>query len=436
MADFAGTAITNIDANFKQQFGDFVDLVPEGFILQDKKKVKFVNRDKQPGGVYRFPVEVSREQGVTYAGPNSGAFALENPSSIVLQDAQILGSNIVLSSAIGYEELSRALSTKQAFKTEMGLRMQSSLRSHRFRREFSLIYGRAGICTFPTNSDTAPSATTRALTSSAAQFSLGTWAQALQATVEFRDSGGTIVSTGDDSYFTVTYVDSDTRVVTFTGTSTGCSDLTTALNSGAVTAYFKGSYDTGDSAGLYAIMNNATTLFNINAATYPLWKSNTVTYNGGTLTFGRVINSLAKATSFGLMEKVTVLVSPNTWTDLATDVASQRRPDGSYKSGQIDIGSESIQYYSQNGALEIVPHILVKDGDCFMVNLNDATRVGSTDVTFETPAVGYQGSNFFYQLPSNAGVGIRNFSNYGLILEHPAQAVYVTGFVNSPVNEA
>lgn len=435
MADFSGTDWANIESNMKTQWADKIaELLPDFALTQKENRIEFVKSGQRPGGPYRHPVEVARENGFTDAPAQSGAFDLNSPSSLQIRHADVEGTNKVLNMAVGYEELSRARTKNQTFTPELQLRLNNAIVSHAFRREVDRLYG-GEVGVFPINSDTAPSSTTRTLTSADADWSLGTWGQAQEATVEFRQADGTLVSSGADAFFTVGFVDPDDRQVTFTGTVTGCSALTTALNTVAVHCYFKGAYAAGFKS-LKTIMTNTGTLYGLSAAEWTGWLSNTKTFNGGILTFGRIIRSLAVPTSRGMTGKVTVMISPDTWTDVADSAGTQRVFDSSYSKGAVTVGSTKITYYSQNGEVEILPHPLVRNGDAFAVVFEDAVAIGSTDITFDTPGIGIQGSKYFYQLPTNAGVGLRNFSNYNLLLEHPSWHLFITGFENSPSNDA
>ena len=73
-----GSEQANRDAMFKKVFEDRIaNLTPDGKKLL--QRIKFVKKDKQLGGSYSQPVVLGMELGITHAGSDEGAFALELP---------------------------------------------------------------------------------------------------------------------------------------------------------------------------------------------------------------------------------------------------------------------------------------------------------------------------------------------------------------------
>jgi hypothetical protein len=123
-------------------------------------------------------------------------------------------------------------------------------------------------------------------------------------------------------------------------------------------------------------------------------------------------------------------VNPQTWADLASNLAALRRFDGSYSEKKAKNGSKELEYLSQNGVLKIVAYNLVKEGDCFIFPEDKVMRVGAYELGLNDPTSRDRGEIFF-QLPTAAGVGIRAYTNQAIFLEAPAQAVYISGITNS-----
>ena len=176
------------------------------------------------------------------------------------------------------------------------------------------------------------------------------------------------------------------------------------------------------------ILTNTGTLFNISATTYNLWQSNIVNTTGS-LSQKTLQYAVGVATSRGLAEDVKVFVSPTTWSNLLNNEVALRRYDNSYSEKELESGSKGIMFHSQNGAIEIVSHLYVKDGDCFVVPMKRLKRIGSSDVTQTIP--GPDEDQIFFNVPTTAAYELRLFSDQALVLEKPATAAYVTGFVNT-----
>lgn len=416
-----------LDGLFKQIYAPTInDLIPE--VAKLKKLIPFSAREKQLGDFYNQPVILTGEQGVTYAAPGAGAFDLNDSVAMTMKNAQVQGYQMALRSSISYDTASRASTGgERAFRGAFDLVVENMMESVTKRLEINMLYGQSGIAT-ASSTYSAPSATTESITMTEASWATGIWSGLENAQVNFRTAADALVSSGADSIFTVTTVNVNTRTVIFTGTSTGCTALNSALGTPGVTVWFNGSYG-AEAPGLQKIITNTGLLFNINASTYNLWQGNTFSASSGELTMKKVQAAVSLAVQRGLNEKATVLVNPDTWADLNSSLAALRMFDGSYTSNEGKNGFQSITYYGQNGEIEILAHNCVKLGDAFIVPLKRIKRIGSTDVTFNTP--GMNNEQFFLQIANKAGYELRLYTDQSLFIEYPARTVYVSGIVNS-----
>jgi hypothetical protein len=239
-------------------------------------------------------------------------------------------------------------------------------------------------------------------------------------------SDGTLVSTSTDAIFQVTAIDVTNRFVTLTGTATGISAITTQLSSYALDIFFKGAY-AAEMYGLNSIITNATSLFGIDAAAYALWAGNTHTVTGQ-LTMGKVLAAVAKCVQRGLNEDAVVLVNPDTWANLASDLAALRRYDGSYSKATATAGSEALEYHGQNGKISIESFNIVKAGEAFVFPPKKIKRPGAQDLSFKTPG---RDDEIFTHLAANAGFEMRLYTDQAVLIETPAQCAYITGFTNA-----
>lgn len=435
------TIATDLSGLFKESYGDnVINLIPESSIIT--KSVPFVQKAKQLGNKYHQPVIVRPEHGVTYAGPDAGAFDLVTAITMKMQDAQVPGYQSVLRATLDYESAFRAASSQNAFRDATQLQVENMLESLGKRLELSLLYGQSGLGVAESSSNV--DSTNTALTFSVASWADGTWSGLEGCSLRFFDTvTGVLISTGADSVFTVTAVDTVNRVVKVTGTSTGISDLDTGVaGSLSVDAYFGGSstYPAAgarvdattfnETPGIDKIITNTGTLYNIDAATWSLWKGNSYAVGGAALTLGKLQSAVAVAVGRGLYGEVDILVNPKTWGNLLTEQAGIRRYDGSYSAPKVENGMRSIKFWSQNGAMNIHSHPFVKQGDAFIVPFKSAKRVGSTEITFTLDSKHGEGM-IFRQLDGQAGFEYRIYSNQTMFIETPAKCVKLTGIVNS-----
>lgn len=314
-------------------------------------------------------------------------------------------------SLLGYVAASRAaLGGQKAFMDATKFLVANMLRSMAKKLEIEMIYGQSGYAKPVLNA--APST---AVTIQTAEWAPGIWAGSEGMPIEIRDSSG--VSKGE---FTVSSVNMDTRVIT----------LTSAAPALAATdvIYHKGAYG-NEFAGIHKILSqSAGTLFNIDVAQYNLFRGNVYSASSAALSFTKLQNAAARAVEKGLTGPLLALVNPRAWANMLSDQAALRRYDSSYSAAKTESGSKSITFHSQNGEIEIVPSIYVKEGHAFLLSLDDWMRVGSTDMTFKRPG---QGEEFFRDLENSAAYELRLYSDQAVFCMAPGRNVLVQDIVNS-----
>lgn len=408
---------------FKEAYADsLVNLIPQCSILYNA--IKFVERKQETGNLYHQPVIVANEQGFTYALTTTGAANVNSPIAMATQDAQLQGTQILLATNLSYEAAAKASNSTKAFVEATELMVENMLESMHKRLEIALIYGQSttGIGSFSTYSNV--DATTATLTAATGQWSSGIWSGAENSQLNFTQGGTQITAT--NGTYTVTAVNAGNKTITVTAASADITALGTAItNAGStVAAYFNSAIST-EFQGLQNIFSNTGTYANISATTYNLWQANNVTTTGQ-LTLGKILSAVATAVGRGLNEKAMVLVNPSTWANLNTDLAALRRFDKAGGTG--DNAYEALQYYAQNGLIEVVSHIMVKEGDAFIFPVKRLKRIGAQDVSFKTPG---RGEDIFLHLQTVMAYQMRLYTNQALLVETPARCVYLSGFVNA-----
>lgn len=296
---------------------------------------------------------------------------------------------------------------KKAFAQAYGAVLKNMKESHQFRLELSLLYGRDGLGVVSSN-------TTGALVITAASWATGIWASGMKGAVLEAFTGVTASETQHNGDLTVSSISVSTKTVTVSGTSA------------AVVAndvlYFKGARTTtgyNECAGLYRILTNTGTLFNISASSYELWSAQTYTVSGA-LSLTAIMNASALGMSFGL-EKAILLCAPEKFASLASDEAALRRYVQDTPNAKR--GVKGISFMMGSVDIEILPHPLVKQGHALMLPEGAVHRVGAVDVTFSLP-----GSNdpMTVHVTDSTAIELRSMSDQGLYIETPAQAVLLT----------
>lgn len=412
-----------------------INLVPDAAYLT--KNVAFKKSEAGLGNVYHQPVVLTQEQGFTYAGPSSGAFALNQPIAAVLKDAQVQGAQLMLRSQIDYESLARAANTKGSFGEASKLLVKNMVDAISKRMELMFLYGRSAGGIGVLSAGGAAQAT---FTISAASWAPGLWAGLEGAKIQVLSITGSLpsLSTGVNrsgsggSGATIQSVDFSTRIVTCTAVLSG----TTAANDVVI---FYGAWIDGttgsanltngntitfaEAMGLDGMVSQQTgTLFNINIGTYGLARGNLVT-GLSALTVTNLLSSLLPAIGKGLMEDVVWLCSNDAFQGLVSPTIDPKAQAGSTnvkvganvtqpRGDTMRFGANKVEVVGYQGTITIIPHLFVKANDNFAFPKSALMRVGATDVTFNTP--GSKGGEFFLHRPDNAGYELRAYVNQGL----------------------
>jgi len=401
-------AVGNLNGFFKEVYADKLqELIPEGLKLVNM--IKFIGKEKQGGNLYHQPVILGAEHGVTFASSDDDAFNLNPAVAGQIRDAQVRGNPMVMRSLLGYSAASRSVGGKNAFMDATKYIVANMLRSMSKKLEIHLLYGQIGY-------GTVASAVTTTITVTTAEWAPGIWAGGEGMPIEIRDVTGA-TSRGE---FTIASVDMDARTITLNASAQLAGVVATDV------IYHKGAYG-NEFAGIHKILINTGTLFNINATQYNLWKGNTYPA-AGALSFNKLTKAASRPVEKGLDSKLTFFVNPRGWADLLNDQAALRMYDQSYTTSQLQNGAKSLKFHSQNGELEIIPSIYIKEGYAYGLSLEEFMRVGSSDISFKRP--GY-GDEFFRDLENAAAYELRLYTDQAVFCMAPGKSVLVSGIVNN-----
>jgi hypothetical protein len=349
------------------------------------------------------------EHGVTFAGPGDGAFALNAGVSGVTKDAEVRGYQMLLRSPIAYSAISRAAAKgPQAFESASKYLVANMVRSLSKKLEIEMFYGQVGYGTVASVSGATVTITT-------GEFAPGIWSGAENMPIEIRNAAGT-TKRGEA---TVASVDLAARTITLDSAIAGVVSTDVIWHKGAYGNEF---------AGVHKIVSNTTAeIFGISAASYNLWAGNSYSAGSATLSFGTIQKAIAKAIPKGLESDVKVFINPSAWANLLTDQAALREYDTSYSTEVMKNGAKKLVFQGQNGLIEIVTSIYVKESYAYVLSLDEFVRVGSTDITFNLPGQ----DKFFRQLENNAGLELRAYTDQALFCFAPGRQVLITSIVNS-----
>jgi len=410
MAIESVNTVATLDGHFKEVYASKIrDLVPEG--MKMLKLAEFSAAEKLLGNLYHQPVVLGLEHGFTYGGSAGEAFLLNAAVASPNRDAQVKGHELVLVSAISVGAASRSISSKAAFEQETKRLVQNMLKSTQIRMEIQLMYGQSGIAKVAIVAG-------NLLTICAAEWAAGIWSGSKNAALEIRSQAGVLRGTCN-----VVKPDLKNQTVEVDVMPAGVSGNVDSENAGADVVYFKGAYNK-EFAGLHKIITNTSTIFNIDAAEFDLFKGNTVLCGTSEaakafISFEKVEEAIALCMEKGLTEEdVVCLVNPKHWNKLMTEQAAKRQYDTSYSSEKMENGSKSLIFYGQNGKIEIHASLFVKEGFAYIFPPAELERIGSSDITFERP--GFPGK-FFREMETSNGYELRAYSDQALFTSAPGK---------------
>jgi hypothetical protein len=417
---------------FKEVYGQFENSVPEFARISTDIPYKMIAKT---GKQYVFPVRFRRGHGVTFeSGANSlTAFDLNAVKSGQTDDAIVSGSMFVGRESFAYKVVAQATGdNKYAFSDLFLEGVKDMTDTANFYKEALMLYGQTSFGQFD---EAGPNATTATLSLTAASSAPGLLAQLEGGYIDvYSDTAfGTKRNATNPILVTGTTYDPDSGVceLILSGTATDIDAI-------AVGDVFvpRGFYSSGHKtmAGLDAILTTVSgSIFQISTTTYPAWAGTVYSAGSNALTFAKLIKACVAITvRCGMTEDVVkAYVSPATWTDLNNNHAALRRFTSDTKA-EVALGTRSIRYYSVTGSeIEIVPHAMVKQGECFVGIIRYATRGGVTDTTFDLNKDTGQNPRFLLELADKAGFEIRCMWDLFIILTKPKAWLKISDIVNS-----
>ena len=411
-----------------------IDLIP--VTKKVEEYVPFVPSELMNGKHYEQPLVLTNEAGFTYSLDTQSAYDLNDSIGMSMDSAEVPGADLILDSTIGYNQAARASHSATSFKTTMSAKLENMKKSAQKRLEIAYFYGSDNIGNAAQQDVVI--ATTLPLVISAASWATGIWSGSENSNIVFVKASD---NTAVDSLrsFKIAKVNVDTRTLHLAagtaGTAGTLTTLETAIEAYACNVHFygsvsgsAGSFAYAEMAGMKKIITNTGVLFGVDAGTYDLYKGNSVVVSGQ-LTMQKVLSVVAKQCQRGLDGDALLFCNPQTWADLASNLAALRRFDGSYSKKKASNGSEVLEYIGMNGVISIIPYNIVKEGDCFIIPKDKVIRIGASELTFNDPTK--PSGQIFFTIPGKAGVGLRMYSNQAIFIEAPAQAAYISGIVNS-----
>lgn len=353
---------------------------------------------------------------------------MNNAVAAIFKDAQLNGAQMLIRSAMSYEAAARATNDKKAFVKATSLMVQNMVNSMAKRLEISCLYGRTNIGQILSGTGAGG---TRAYTLVTGSWASGIWAGSENMPLDVVSlavptSAGNKVNT--NAQLNVVSVDLTGRVLNVSGNSADLTAIDAQIAGGAYLIPFGSLLN--DLFGLDRIITNTGTLYNIDASVYNLWKGNSYDALSSALSFSKILSAVALPVERGLDQDVITMISPKTWANISSDQAALRMYDDSYKSSKLENGASEYSFHGQNGKIDIVSSIYVKEGEAFVFPPKRLKRIGALNISFKMPGRQQQ-EDFFLELTNSAGYELRAYTDQTLFCDSPARLCKVVNIVNS-----
>lgn len=417
---------------FKKVYGQLRDLQPADNIIQ--KKLAFSEKQKV-GDAFVEAMVLTAETGWTLAGSDLEAFSINPAIAGTVKQTEVKASQTVLSSVVPWGVLSRSAGGgEKAFYDGTKYIVRNHLKSHSKLKEILYLYGQApellGYVSYATATyrgvaftngtgtlngiafTNGVNAASKAILLAPGNFASGIWVGSEGCVVRQVDPTGAIVAEGK-----LVTVESEYGYITTDFTPVAASSLT------SLRLAFEGMDASKDLVGIKKILSTQTgSLFGIPVSQYSLWRGNYINVNNIKFSFDVLQAGVAAAVNRGGLEgDLLILVNPRTWGKLITTEAGKRQYDDSYSPKMADNGSESIKFYHQAGAAEIMSHRMVKEGDVVGLHLPDWSRSGSAQISFTIPGVEKE---IIFPLENSAAMAFRSYSDEYIFCHAPARSLF------------
>lgn len=386
------------------------DLKPNCAIVQEMAGT--LKESDALGRKYLYPVVLGYELGITYG--TGDAFSYNDDIAGLYDEAELDCTPVVLKSRVSLEAADRMSKSSKTVLSHAALRLGQMKQSLTKFAEIDCIHGRRGFAISALSSvDTGPEPDQRTITF-AADWAPGVWAGMVGAALDGYDGATKQNANADFNLVSVNFAE---QKIIISGHNT---DLT-ALAVGEK-IYFKGSYTNGMYGLLYQL-DNAGSLFGIDAAVYDLWKASEFAVTGA-LTVAKILEGATKAEEKGGLDEDSVLLcSSRAYNLLNSDITALRMFDGSYKD-VAEIGNKGIIIKSSFGKIRVVGHPMMSVGYAMMTPEKGVKKVGSTDITFGSPV---KPGEIIEHLESVHAYQVTGRYSYQIFAQEPAKCVLFTG---------
>lgn len=424
---------------FKKVYGGMTDLQPGDYPLQ--KMLPFSEKQRV-GDSYIEAVVLTAENGITFGGTGTDAFDINPAIAGSVKQATVSPYTSILGSVVPWGLLSRSAGGGEvAFYDGTKHIVRNHLKSHGKFLEIMRMYGQAtaglGYVSYATATYRGVSltngagtvggisftagvnTTTKNIMLAPGQFAAGIWVGSEGVVInQVATSSGLVVASGK-----LVSVDAANGILNVDFTPVAATSTTSHK------LVFQGMEASKEMVGLNKIMSTSGSIFGINNSQYSLWKGISKDNGALKLKFDNLSDSVALLVNQGGLGQdgngdLEVMLNPRSWARLVQTEAGRRMYDSSYKSGEVENGAEKVSFFSEAGKLTLHSNRYVKEGEAYLMHLEDWSRSGSTEITFKVPGLE---RDLIFPLENQAAMAFRSFADQYIFCHAPARSALITG---------
>lgn len=421
---------------FKTVYGEMRDLVPDDQMIG--RDIGWSEKQKT-GSKFVEDVVLGCETGLSLGGNGQDAFEIDSAIAGAVKQTEVQPYVSILPSVLPFATASRsAQAGKTAFTQASKFIVKNNLKSHNKFLEIFRLYGQAdrllgrvswltgtfrGVA-FTDGTGTlngvaftnGVSTAAKAILFDAGDFAAGIWVGMKGVRVNQVNSSGVVVASGR-----LVSVNAKYGYITVDFTPVA------ATSSGSHRICFNKQETQSEMVGINKILSTDGSLFGINNAQYELFRGSRFDCESKKLTLDLVQEAMADAVNGGGLEgDVNLYVNPRSWATLSTTEAGKRVYDKSYQESKAKNGFMDIEYYTQTGKITIKAHRCIKEGEAYILPMQNWSRSGSAQVGFQVPGMAGQG-DLIRELENQAGFRFKSYADEYIFTHSPAQSIYLFG---------
>jgi len=191
--------------------------------------------------------------------------------------------------------------------------------------------------------------------------------------------------------------------------------------------------DKKESVGLFPILQNTGTIFNVSAKKYTVWGATQLNNAAAAFTIETALRVSSKVKPKGTGSGAMWYVPTDTWTKLAIDqIANLRWMDGF--SGEKSVGWDAVKFIGATGLMGVKPHAMLKKGYAMLLDIRAAAKtpggsiktLGTNEWQFDST-----GGDSLHYVPGMSGYELRMKCNKGIFVVPPGRQALVSNIVDS-----